>query len=404
MKYYAKMWQNYAVFSGRATRAEFWQATLVHLLILLVIVALAFLLDIFAIPPFTAILLNFNLINLANFVHNYAAMLPYILFILISLSPFLALTTRRLHDVDKSGAFWLVAALPIALAYGILFLGVQVNNLDAYWANTLSRGLIISAAVIAVIALPLCVYLIVVLASKGNDEYNEYGRNPARYAKKPPNEKFYTQPHYPKLPQHNQNIQDTQTLQPLQPLQTLPIEQIEQTAPIFEPPPTAPTADTAELKALMQQEEAKITALYTELGKLCYKTIIPTSKTDELYKSINYSLGSLKKYESEIALMASPQPIKTHHVAPPPPPINNDLTFAPQNQADFCTNCYAELQPDYDFCINCGQKTAKEQPPPPPQPPPLPSSPSSPPKKCNYCDAPVRRGLMFCINCGNKIA
>lgn len=79
--------KNYANFSGRARRAEYWWFTLFNLLVAIAIVAVA-------------ALIAEQLIFVA------------VLWILATFLPTLAVTVRRLHDTNKSGWFYLISFIP----------------------------------------------------------------------------------------------------------------------------------------------------------------------------------------------------------------------------------------------------------------------------------------------------
>ena len=94
IKYYLNAMQNnYANFSGRARRSEYWY----FLLCYYIITILAVVID--------------NTLGLANDLTGYgfitlAVMLGHIL-------PSISLVVRRLHDVGKSGWFYFIALIPI---------------------------------------------------------------------------------------------------------------------------------------------------------------------------------------------------------------------------------------------------------------------------------------------------
>lgn len=83
---YINMFKNYATFSGRTRRKDFWMAVLVSFLISLILSIL------------TGIASFFGIIQMI-----------YSLAILI---PFLAMCVRRLHDTSKSAWFLLLALIP----------------------------------------------------------------------------------------------------------------------------------------------------------------------------------------------------------------------------------------------------------------------------------------------------
>lgn len=99
--------KKYAVFSGRARRAEYWWYTLLILIgtIVLAIVDVAVVgveaMDTYGVGPLTG------------------------LFALATLLPSLGVSIRRLHDLDKSGWWLLLAILPLIGGLILLFWYVQ---------------------------------------------------------------------------------------------------------------------------------------------------------------------------------------------------------------------------------------------------------------------------------------
>ena len=81
MKWYLKVLSNYAVFQGRARRREYWNFVLFNFIILVALEWLAF---------------SNNL------------MFPYLIYLLATFMPSLAVSVRRMHDVNKSGWFLLI--------------------------------------------------------------------------------------------------------------------------------------------------------------------------------------------------------------------------------------------------------------------------------------------------------
>lgn len=97
MNWYIKVINQYADFSTRARRKEFWMFFLFNLIFGL----LAMLID------------NFlgTTINVAG--QNLPYGFVYFAYGLFTLIPNLALSVRRLHDVGKSGWFLLIAFIPL---------------------------------------------------------------------------------------------------------------------------------------------------------------------------------------------------------------------------------------------------------------------------------------------------
>lgn len=101
MKYYLNVLKNYAVFSGRARRKEYWMFVLFNIIFAVI----------------TAVL--DNILGTTFEMHTaYGSQgLPYgyinLLYNLIVLIPGIAVSVRRLHDVGKSGWFLLIALIPL---------------------------------------------------------------------------------------------------------------------------------------------------------------------------------------------------------------------------------------------------------------------------------------------------
>jgi uncharacterized membrane protein YhaH (DUF805 family) len=89
MNYYFKVLQNYATFSGRARRSEYWYFFLFN-----VIISFCF--------GFV-----FGLLGLPEFANLYS---------LAVLVPSIAVAVRRMHDVGKSGWFILIPIYNLVLA------------------------------------------------------------------------------------------------------------------------------------------------------------------------------------------------------------------------------------------------------------------------------------------------
>ncbi|MBA4166949.1 MAG: DUF805 domain-containing protein [Chitinophagaceae bacterium] len=118
MKYYLIVLKRYAQFSGRADRSEYWYFVLFNIIFALA----AMLLD------------NLLRLNFPNLPYG----IIYAVYVLAVLVPGLAAAVRRLHDINKSGWYLLVALIPIAGA----------------------------------------IWLLVLMASKGTHEENTYGPSP----------------------------------------------------------------------------------------------------------------------------------------------------------------------------------------------------------------------------------
>lgn len=102
MKWYLKVLRQYADFSGRARRTEYWMFTLFNVIFTCIAMGIDNVLGItfsFAGADGTSV----------PFFYGYV----YVLYALAMLVPSLAVSVRRLHDVGKSGWMLLIALIPI---------------------------------------------------------------------------------------------------------------------------------------------------------------------------------------------------------------------------------------------------------------------------------------------------
>lgn len=100
MSWYLKVLKNYVGFSGRARRKEFWMFTLVNLII--------------------AFVLGFVDGILGTIHHETGMGLLGGVYALAMLLPSIAVTTRRLHDTNRSGWWQLLYFIPIIGALVVL--------------------------------------------------------------------------------------------------------------------------------------------------------------------------------------------------------------------------------------------------------------------------------------------
>ena len=91
MKWYLEVLKKYAVFQGRARRKEYWYFSLFNLIFILLLTWID---------------------ALSNSNPNDVGPLPLI-YLLAMLIPSLAVTVRRLHDINKSGWWVLLYFIPV---------------------------------------------------------------------------------------------------------------------------------------------------------------------------------------------------------------------------------------------------------------------------------------------------
>ncbi len=108
MNWFLKVVKNYAVFSGRARRKEYWM----YILFYVIFCIIAAILD--------------NILGTAIKGIGYG--LIYCLFVLAMLLPSLGVSVRRLHDTGRSGWMILVGLIPIIGGIWLLILMLLDSN------------------------------------------------------------------------------------------------------------------------------------------------------------------------------------------------------------------------------------------------------------------------------------
>jgi len=104
--WYCLPWQQYANCRGRASRSEFWIFTLVNTAVLALLTDL---LIQYAVNGHAA------LYELAHVPIEVAPPQPalYLIFMLVTAVPLVTVTIRRLHDINRSGWYALLYAIPV---------------------------------------------------------------------------------------------------------------------------------------------------------------------------------------------------------------------------------------------------------------------------------------------------
>ena len=122
--------QKYATFNGRASRSEFWYFWLLNFSVYAILLILS------------------NKVPTLGFLF-----VALVVFFLATLIPFIAVTARRLHDVNKSGWFQIIP-LPFLLLSGVVLPKIPS----------------------ALMGMGLYIYLIVLYFSAGGKKNNRFGK------------------------------------------------------------------------------------------------------------------------------------------------------------------------------------------------------------------------------------
>jgi uncharacterized membrane protein YhaH (DUF805 family) len=115
MNYYLKVLQNYATFSGRARRREFWYFALFNMIFIILAMVLDRVLG--------------TTLKMGGVETPYGYI--YLLYVLVLFIPGLAVSVRRLHDVGKSGWMYLIVLIPIIGAIWLLVLFFTDSNTES---------------------------------------------------------------------------------------------------------------------------------------------------------------------------------------------------------------------------------------------------------------------------------
>jgi uncharacterized membrane protein YhaH (DUF805 family) len=149
--------KKYAVFSGRAPRAEYWWFYLGTLVV--------------SIP----------LSIIDELVGKVGTISPLSsLFSLVTFIPWLAVTVRRLHDTNRSGWWLLVLTLPImvvvAAAVAILGTSFTPGGSGAFAGASGSALIVMAVAVVAMLVAGIA--MLVFMVTAGTEGPNDYGPDP----------------------------------------------------------------------------------------------------------------------------------------------------------------------------------------------------------------------------------
>jgi uncharacterized membrane protein YhaH (DUF805 family) len=117
----ARFFKKYATFSGRASRSEFWWFFLFNLIVAAVLNGVAA-----GVGAADATVSDAGIVTPG--VGYWLAAIPYWLWLLVTIVPWLALSWRRLHDTNRSGGFYFLVFIPIIGGIILIVLLAQASD------------------------------------------------------------------------------------------------------------------------------------------------------------------------------------------------------------------------------------------------------------------------------------
>jgi uncharacterized membrane protein YhaH (DUF805 family) len=144
IEWYKKVvFENYANFSGRARRSEYWYYHLANFIISAITMSIDKLLE-----------LKFGI----NLLYGVVVFIPG-----------LSVAVRRLHDIGKSGWILLISYIAIIICAVGLVLGMLTLG---------SSSFSIWFAIPIIVMVAICIWMIVLFVTEGDDGKNKYGSDP----------------------------------------------------------------------------------------------------------------------------------------------------------------------------------------------------------------------------------
>jgi len=140
--YFLDITKKYAKFRGRASRSEFWYFVLFSTIIIFLAGVLGNILGISYSIPIESVHLVKETGELVKTTIAEPISLLQIAFGLILFIPSIAISVRRLHDIGKSGWWYLIAFIPLlgALVLLILFILPSEDRTNRYGVTKINKG------------------------------------------------------------------------------------------------------------------------------------------------------------------------------------------------------------------------------------------------------------------------
>lgn len=168
MKWFFKCFKQYADFSGRARRKEYWWFTLINFIIMAILI-IGMLVPIIKLGYSSAMsggsVYDVDPMELAIILFKSPFLYLYLVYYLVILVPTISVFVRRMHDIGRSG-YWAF------LYFGLSLIGQVVNF--SFQSDGAKGITVITSMVILFISIVFLVWLFT------NSQYgpNQYGPNP----------------------------------------------------------------------------------------------------------------------------------------------------------------------------------------------------------------------------------
>lgn len=112
MHHYLDVWKKFAVFSGRATRTQYWMFFLIHIIVVVLLVAGS--IGVSGAGAYDGTGSPSDPFSIIYMIYSFAVFVPS-----------LAVTVRRLHDTGRSGFWYFVGFIPFLGGLVVLFFMLQ---------------------------------------------------------------------------------------------------------------------------------------------------------------------------------------------------------------------------------------------------------------------------------------
>ena len=176
------LFKNFANFSGRAPRKEFWTFALFNWIIAIIVGLLQFFIELVGVPFMVAYELYMN----PMMVIVWLLSIVYFIWQMFIWIPSISISIRRLHDINRTG-WWYLLPLPfnivfiISLVIGIAFFigaGQSYSSRDVDMFFAFGGVTMVVAIVFIIFSVITNIVLLIFYILKGTEGNNRFGKDP----------------------------------------------------------------------------------------------------------------------------------------------------------------------------------------------------------------------------------